>query len=251
MAPVVAAPVVVEEPPARPDAAGQIAPDPDAFVPKVAADPKVTTVPPQVVSEWHESQRPAPPSSASPQTDVQADPTPQASFAPPASSSLVMPRRAVAEDGGRADVPWLGICSWLLLCCALFASLIGWPSQASLDRVSRLWAEGVWTSAPAVGLAETQDPASLQSAAVPEEERHWTPLSESAGDPQALPPTDLAPPIAPPTEWTVQRIPGGPPLPQFKPIVDGVAAQFSNAFFEIGDRLQQEGDNDAAVHMRL
>jgi hypothetical protein len=39
-------------------------------------------------------------------------------------------------------------------------------------------------------------------------------------------------------------------LPQFKPSLDRVAAKFSSAFVEIGDRLQQQGDFDAALHMR-
>jgi hypothetical protein len=86
----------------------------------------------------------------------------------------------------------------------------------------------------------------VQSAGLPQDAQTWTALPDTAGDPQTLPPVEPAPPIG----STVERIPGGPPLPQFKPIVDGVAAKFSNAFFEMGERLQQEGDTDAAIHMR-
>ena len=68
-------------------------------------------------------------------------------FAPPpmsgaaAGSATVIPRRPVVEEGkrSRGDVPWLGIGSWLLLCGALFASLVGWPDQGVLDRVMVIW----------------------------------------------------------------------------------------------------------------
>ena len=68
---------------------------------------------------------------------------------------------------------------------------------------------------------------------------------------EALPPTELAPPIRsePPAD-TAEPVGQRPPLPRFKPDVDRVAAQFSNAFFEFGDQLQQQGNLDAAVHMR-
>jgi hypothetical protein len=160
----------------------------------------------------------------------------------------VIPRRPVVEDAGRGDVPWLGICSWLLLCGALFASLIGWPTQPSLDRVLQLASSMFWNAGPAAGPGQ-DDPTPVQSAALPHDRESWTTLPETGGDPQMLPATELAPPIVG-SSRAVERIPGGPPLPQFKPIVDGVAAKFSNAFFEIGERMQQEGDTDAAIEMR-
>ena len=68
---------------------------------------------------------------------------------------------------------------------------------------------------------------------------------------EALPPVELAPPIQPaPPAGPAGPASADPPLPRFKPSVDRVAAKFSNAFFEFGDRLQREGDFDAALHMR-
>ena len=57
------------------------------------------------------------------------------------AGATVIPRRPVIEGAARsrADVPWLGIGSWLLLCGALFASLVGWPDQTALDRVTSIW----------------------------------------------------------------------------------------------------------------
>ncbi len=222
-APLAARPIVVEQPPAGP-----------AVAERVAAEPTVVAPGPRVVPEWKK-----------PEPVDQAAPIAYGEIAPP-----VMPRRPVVEDAGRGDIPWLGIGSWLLLCGALFASLIGWPSQTSLDRVSQLWSESVWSTEPAAGPGQ-QEPTPVQSAALPQDPQTWTALPDTNGDPQTLPPTELAPPIGPGgLDGTVERIPGGPPLPQFKPIVDGVAAKFSNAFFEMGERLQQEGDTDAAIHMR-
>jgi hypothetical protein len=69
--------------------------------------------------------------------------------------------------------------------------------------------------------------------------------------PEALPPLEAAPPI--PAEGsgdTAAPADAGPPLPRFKPRVDRVAAEFSSAFFEIGEWLHREGDFDAAMHMR-
>jgi hypothetical protein len=218
-----ARPIVVERPPAGPPAAERVTPEPIVVAPG-----------PRVVPEWKE-----------PEPVAQAVPIAYGEMTPP-----VMPRRPVVEDSGRGDIPWLGIGSWLLLCGALFASLIGWPSQTSLDRVSQLWSDSVWSTEPAAGPGQ-QAPNPVQSAALPQDPQAWTALPDTAGDPQTLPPTELAPPIGSAgSDGTVERIPGGPPLPQFKPIVDGVAAKFSNAFFEMGERLQQEGDTDAAIHMR-
>lgn len=243
--PVVSRPVVVRRQPPRVETPAPPAPQPTASVapePRVAVapEPKVA-VAPQVVPRWEE---PEPVEAAEPpRVDAFAGPPP------------VIPRRPVAEETGRGDIPWLGICSWLLLCGALFASLVGWPGQSSLsgvtagvtDSVERLWARTIWGTDD----TETPGPDAVQSAALPDGAQGWTALPRTSADPQTLPPTELAPPIAPTTTGrTVERIPGGPPLPQFKPIVDGVAAKFSNAFFEMGDRLQQEGNTDAAVHMR-
>ena len=235
------APIVVEQP-ARPQAAAWIASEPDAWVASepdawVASEPEVTASAPKVV----------PDPKVMPE---RTEPEPRGTMAPEAYSQIkpppVIPRRPIVEETGRGDVPWLGICSWLLLCGALFASLIGWPGQTSLDRVSQLWSDSLSSTRQAVGLGQ-QEATPMQSAALPHDPQSWTALPDTGGDLQALPPTELAPPIAP---STVERIPGGPPLPQFKPIVDGVAAKFSNAFFEIGERLQEGGNTDAAIHMR-
>jgi hypothetical protein len=164
-----------------------------------------------------------------------------------------MPRRPVIDDAGRSRsiVPWLGIASWLLLCGALFASLVGWPSQTALDRVTGIWThdapESTWASRPA-----PNEPTSPDASSTPAREQDWSDMTRDAPqDQEALPPTELAPPIrSAPSSDTVERTPGGPPLPRFKPRVDRVAAKFSNAFFEIGNRLQQQGDLDGAVHMR-
>jgi len=173
-----------------------------------------------------------------------------------AVSQPVIPRRAGVDDGNGSRVPWLGLSSWLLLCAALFASLI-WPSQASFDRmaqlasfdrVSELWTRG-FADVDVMTQPEPEDPAPVQSAALPPSEPAWSTLPEADAVPEVLPPTELAPPIGSAAERTIKRLPGGPPLPQFKPI-DGVAAKFSNAFFEIGERLQKEGDADAASYMR-
>jgi hypothetical protein len=166
-----------------------------------------------------------------------------------AAGAAVVPRRPVIEGAGRsrADVPWLGIGSWLLLCGALFASLVGWPDQIALDRVTSLWS----SEAPSVTLGRTPpqgEPTPAQGAPLPADKQDWSAMTPGHTDQQeALPPTELAPPIrseapAEPAE--------GPPLPRFKPSVDRVAAKFSNAFFEFGERLQQEGNFDAAIHMR-
>jgi hypothetical protein len=70
-----------------------------------------------------------------------------------------------------------------------------------------------------------------------------------ADEPEALPPTELAPPIR--SETPADQPAGdGPPLPRFKPKFDEIAATFSNAFYEIGDHLQREGEFEAAMHMR-
>ena len=166
-----------------------------------------------------------------------------------AAGAPVIPRRPVIEGAGRsrADVPWLGIGSWLLLCGALFASLVGWPDQIALDRVTSLWS----SEAPDATLGRTPpqgEPTPAHGAPLPADKQDWSAMTPGHTDQQeALPPTELAPPIrseapAEPAE--------GPPLPRFKPSVDRVAAKFSNAFFEFGERLQQEGNFDAAIHMR-
>jgi hypothetical protein len=159
-------------------------------------------------------------------------------------------RRPVIEDArrSRADVPWLGIGSWLLLCGALFASLVGWPDQTALDRVTSMW-RGEVTLSRTPG---QEEPTPTQAAPLPAREQDWSAMTPGpAREQEALPPTELAPPIRtdPPSD-TVEPAADAPPLPRFKPSVDRVAAKFSNAFFEFGDRLQQEGDFDAAIHMR-
>jgi hypothetical protein len=169
------------------------------------------------------------------------------------AAATMIPRRPVIEDAGRsrADVPWLGIASWLLLCGALFASLV-WPGQGMLDRIAGYWPSELMPSAILARISPQDEPAPAQVApsAAPEQQSAPTPPS-AVHEPMALPPVELAPPIQPdPPSDTAGPGVGGPPLPRFKPSVDRVAAKFSNAFFEIGDRLQQQGEFEAAVHMR-
>jgi hypothetical protein len=170
-----------------------------------------------------------------------------------AAGPTVIPRRPVIEEGGRAraDVPWLGIGSWLLLCGALFASLV-WPDQMGvnrlaekipyLDRVVAMWSGDEPTPTAQGEAMPAQD--------APADEQGWSAVTPGPADePEALPPTELAPPIR--SEAPADGTTGdGPPLPRFKPKFDEIAATFSNAFYEIGDRLQREGEFEAAVHMR-
>ena len=113
-----------------------------------------------------------------------------------------------------------------------------WPDSLTITTLTRGPAQQEPTPAPA-----TPDPA---------QGHDWSAMTpRPANQREALPPTELAPPIrseapADTAEPAGQR----PPLPRFKPSVDHVAAQFSNAFFEVGDQLQQQGNLDAAVHMR-
>ena len=171
---------------------------------------------------------------------------------PGAAAATVIPRRPVVEGTGRSrrDIPWLGIASWLLLCGALFTSLIGWPDQTVLDRVTSIWSDGV----PSLTLgrpASQGEPAPPEGAPLPADQQDWSAMTPSqAGRPEALPPTELAPPIRSEAPADTTEPADGPPLPRFKPSVDRVAAKFSNAFLEFGDRLQQEGHFEAAVHMR-
>jgi hypothetical protein len=177
-----------------------------------------------------------------------------------------MPRRPVQNrfDGAdsmrvRGDIPWLGIGSWVLFCAALFVSLLGWPDQIALDRVAGLTLDRVtamWsdygpstsdTDQPG-GIATTQEPMPAEGAPAPAREQDWSSMTPPAAQPPSMAP-DSGPP-ADDADGAVTRTPGGPPLPQFKPSLDRVAAKFSSAFFEIGDRLQQQGHFDAALHMR-
>jgi hypothetical protein len=173
-------------------------------------------------------------------------PTPDAD----ASAATMNLRRPVIEGSGRtrADVPWLGIGSWLLLCGALFASLVGWPDQTALDRVTSLWS----STPPGASVSHTpvqEEPTPAHGAPLPADQQDWSAMTPGpAHQQEALPPIELAPPIqSAPSAGPADE---GPPLPRFKPSVDRVAAKFSNAFFEFGDRLQREGDFDAALHMR-
>jgi hypothetical protein len=178
---------------------------------------------------------------------------------PGAAGPTVIPRRPVVEDGRRvrADVPWLGIGSWLLLCGALFASLVGWPHQTALDRLTELAALDrltaiFWGDAPSATSARTPqgDATPAEDAPLPADQQDWSAITPGPADQeQALPPTELAPPIR--SEAPADPPAGeGPPLPRFKPKVDEIAATFSSAFYEIGARLQQQGEFEAAVHMR-
>jgi hypothetical protein len=169
------------------------------------------------------------------------------------AEATVIPRRPVIEDAGRsrADVPWLGIGSWLLLCGALFTSLVGWPDQIALDRVSSIWPDSLTITTLTRGPAQ-EEPTPAPATPDPAHGQDWSAMTpKPATQQEALPPTELAPPIRsePPAD-TAEPAGQRPPLPRFKPDVDRVAAQFSNAFFEFGDQLQQQGNLDGAVHMR-
>jgi hypothetical protein len=240
----------------------QAAPPPEAQVlPETAetvrADAGPTAAPAAAPGAPH--LRPAEPIQVGPQAAALAEasvesagtpsaPTPDVDAAGPA----MIPRRPVIEGAGRsrADVPWLGIGSWLLLCGALFASLVGWPDQTALDRVTSIWSSEV----PSATLGDTSsqgEPTPAQGAPLPADKQDWSAMTPDHTDPQeALPPTELAPPIRSEAPADTGEPAEAPPLPRFKPSVDRVAAKFSNAFFEFGERLQQQGDFDAAVHMR-
>ena len=169
----------------------------------------------------------------------------------PSEAATVIPRRPIVEGTGRsrADIPWLGIGSWLLLCGALFVSLVGWPDQAALDRVTSIWS----SDAPSTSshTSSQGEPAPARDAPLPADQQDWSAMTPGhAGRPETLPPTELAPPIRSEAPADTPAPADGPPLPRFKPSVDRVAAKFSNAFLEFGDRLQQEGHFEAAVHMR-
>jgi hypothetical protein len=241
----------------------QAAPPPDAQVlpetaetiaarAKPAAGPAAT---PPAAAPRPAHLRPAEPIQVGPQPVALAEASVESADAPSApmpdvdvGGATVVPRRPVVEGAGRsrADVPWLGIGSWLLLCGALFASLVGWPDQTALDRVTSIWSSEVPSAT--LGTPPQGEPTPAQGAPLPADKQDWSAMTPGHTDQQeALPPTELAPPIrseapAEPAE--------GPPLPRFKPSVDRVAAKFSNAFFEFGERLQQEGNFDAAIHMR-
>jgi hypothetical protein len=212
-------------------------------------EPKPAQVKPSEPIE--EDRQPATSAPVPPETE-QTAPFPPMSDTPFAEATVI-PRRPVIEDTGRsrAYVPWLGIGSWLLLCGALFTSLVGWPDQTALDRVSSIWPDGLTITTLTRGPAP-QEPTPAPDTSVPAPGEDWSAMTPGpANQPEALPPTELAPPIrsdapADTAEPATQR----PPLPRFKPNVDRVAAQFSNAFFEFGDQLQQQGNLDAAVHMR-
>jgi hypothetical protein len=198
-----------------------------------------------------EDRQPVASAPVSPQAD-QTAPIPPMSD-PALAEPTVIPRRPVIEDSGRsrADVPWLGIGSWLLLCGALFTSLVGWPDQIALDRVTSIWPDRLTITTLTRGPAP-QEPTPAPDTPVPAPGQDWSAMTPGPADErEALPPTELAPPIrsdAPADR--AEPAAGSPPLPRFKPSVDSVAAQFSNAFFEFGDQLQQQGNFDAAVHMR-
>jgi hypothetical protein len=167
------------------------------------------------------------------------------------AATATAPRRPVLEEGRRArgDVPWLGIGSWLLLCGALFASLIGWPDQSAVDRLKSVWSTGSLEGLLARTPAESE-PAPAQTAP-PAGGQDWSAMTPGRQEPlPAQPPLQAAPTVQPEPTGDAAAPRDGPPLPRFKPRVDRVAAEFSSAFFEIGDALQRQGDFDAALHMR-
>jgi hypothetical protein len=214
-----------------------------------AWEPKPAHVKPSEPIEEH--REPAASAPVPPETERTA-PMPRMSDTPFAEATVI-PRRPVIEDTGRsrADVPWLGIASWLLLCGALFTSLVGWPDQIALDRVSSIWPDSLTITTLTRGPAQ-EEPTPAPATPGPAQGQDWSAMTpRPAHQQEALPPTELAPPIRsePPAD-TAEPAGQRPPLPRFKPDVDRVAVQFSNAFFEFGDQLQQQGNLDAAVHMR-
>jgi hypothetical protein len=234
-----------------------------------AWEPKPAPPKPTARSEEHSQAwepRPAPPKPAEPseehsQAAASAPVLPEAEqrvpipplFGTPFAEATVIPRRPVIEDAGRsrADVPWLGIASWLLLCGALFTSLVGWPDQIAMDRLSSIWPDSLTITTLTRGPAQ-EEPTPAPATPDPAHGEDWSAMTpRPAMQQEALPPTELAPPIRsePPAD-TAEPAAQRPPLPRFKPNVDRVAAQFSNAFFEFGDQLQQQGNLDGAVHMR-
>jgi hypothetical protein len=224
----------------------------------IAADPTTAAPPPAEPKPAH--LRPAS-IEAEPQPAISAQAfaeTADATTVPPIpnagiAAATMIPRRPVVEDAGRprADVPWLGIASWLLLCGALFASLV-WPGQTMLDRIASYWPSELTPSAILARTSPQNEPTPAEAAPSTAPGQQSSPLPPNpVHEPEALPPIELAPPIRSDAPGdTAEPEVGGPPLPRFKPSVDRVAAKFSNAFFEIGDHLQQQGDFEAAVHMR-
>ncbi len=198
---------------------------------------------PRIAQPFQAGPRPVGPAQAS------AEPADVAAAPRKPEAATAAQRRPVIEGAGRSrsDVPWLGIGSWLLLCAALFASLLGWPGQTALDRIAGIW-PGDLSSTVLGGRTGREEP--TQPTPTPAQNQPAT-APDRAANAQPLPPVEQAPPIrSDAASDTVKRAPGGPPVPQFKPSVDRVAAEFSNAFFEMGQRLQQEGDLAAAGHMR-
>lgn len=258
---------------AEPPPAAQVLPDPPGEPQVEAAAVRPEPVRPEPVRP--EPVRVAPPPPPPPPRPAQppADPPfigPR-SFAGPRAGGMAgataMPRRPVQDrfDGSaparaRGDIPWLGIGSWVLFCAALFVSLLGWPDQIALDRVAGITLDrvtAIWSDyAPATGdanqqggIATTQEPMPAEGAPAPAREQDWSSMTPPAGQPPSAAP-EPGPAADDNANGVATRMPGGPPLPQFKPSLDRVAAKFSSAFFEIGDRLQQQGDFDAALHMR-
>jgi hypothetical protein len=231
---------------------------PPASEPSIAeAVPRPPSGQPRPAAYVQEGPAPAPGSTeAAPTVAPIAAPTADASAPMPHAGSVAattVPRRPVVEDRSRVrgDVPWLGIGSWLLLCGALFASLVGWPGQTAVDRLTSAWSNGGLAAILGRAPAEVE-PTPAPATPGPARDQDWSAMSPGTQPkPEALPPLEVAPPI--PTEGagdTAAPADAGPPLPRFKPRVDRVAAEFSSAFFEIGERLQREGDFDAALHMR-
>jgi hypothetical protein len=188
---------------------------------------------------------PQPPAASAP-----ADRAEAAAAMPDAGGAATTVRRPVLEEGrARGDVPWLGIGSWLLLCGALFASLVGWPGQSAVDRLTSIWSTGSLDGILSRTSTEAEPTSKPSSPAAGEQD--WSAMTPGqAAKPEEQPATQALPPLEPVTSGGTAAPADGPPLPRFKPRVDRVAAEFSSAFFEIGDRLQRQGDFDAALHMR-
>jgi cell division septation protein DedD len=245
---------------AMPPPSAQVLPEAGDTAPGPGAEPVAAGV--AAVRYSSADARPAPPDAAE---HVRDEPQPAAATAAADSAkaaaampdaggaaATTVPRRPVLEDGRRArgDVPWLGIGSWLLLCGALFASLVGWPDQTAVDRLKSVWSsgnlDGILARTPA-----QDDTTPGQTTLPPASEQDWSATTPGRTEKLDVQPPMQATPAAPSETTGDTAAPAeGPPLPRFKPRVDRVAAEFSSAFFEIGERLQQQGDFAAALHMR-
>lgn len=127
-----------------------------------------------------------------------------------------------ARDGTNPLILWLGIGSWTLLCAALFASLLSWHDREVLER------DGTLSN-------RIQNPGTVSNAVRAADHDQWTPIPHDLlpqgghkRNSEARPHLDTSPvpqraakprleeahPLA---NGVDVRVPGGLPLPRFKP----------------------------------